>query len=427
MIYTYRLISTLLYPLLILVIYLRKSFNKEDKIRFKEKIFSSSFLTNFDNNKKLIWFHAASIGEVQSIIPIISQLNKKENKFKFLITTVTLSSGKFIKEEFKVSDNITHSYLPLDINFLIKKFISIWKPHAVFFVDSEIWPNLILNLKDKNIPISIINGRLTKKTFKRWKILPKIAYKIFNKFDLILTSNIESKDFFKKLGSKNIYHFGNIKFLNRINFEEIKNQNENILSTKDFWCAASTHNNEEDFCIKTHIKVKEKIKNVLTIIIPRHIERSEQIKKLCLSNKLKTQIINKNDIIFNDTEIVIVNSFGVLPEYLKHARSALIGKSLLKKFKNDGGQNPILAAQMGCKIYHGPFISNFLDIYKFLNDKNFCKEIFSVDQLSDNLIHDFKAKKNNLDHSLELFDKIAESISEKTFKKINNFLNYENL
>ena len=82
---------------------------------------------------------------------------------------------------------------------------------------------------------------------------------------------------------------------------------------------------------------------------------------------------------------------------------------------------------MGCKIYHGPFISNFLDIYKFLNDKNFCKEIFSVDQLSDNLIHDFKTKKNNLDHSLELFDKIAESISEKTFKKINNFLNYENL
>ena len=84
------------------------------------------------------------------------------------------------------------------------------------------------------------------------------------------------------MGSKNIYHFGNIKFLNRINFEEIKNQNENILSTKNFWCAASTHNNEEDFCVKTHIKVKKKIKNVLTIIIPRHIERSEQIKKLCL-------------------------------------------------------------------------------------------------------------------------------------------------
>ena len=143
---------------------------------------------------------------------------------------------------------------------------------------------------------------------------PKIAYKIFNKFDLILTSNIESKDFFEKLGGKNIYHFGNIKFLNRINFEEIKNQNENILSTKNFWCAASTHNNEEDFCVKTHIKVKKKIKNVLTIIIPRHIERSEQIKKLCLSNKLKTQIINKNDIIFNDTEIAIVNSFGVLPD-----------------------------------------------------------------------------------------------------------------
>ena len=227
MIYTYRLITTLLYPLFIFIIYLRKIFNKEDKIRFREKIFLSTFSKDLDNKKKLIWFHAASIGEVQSIIPIINQLNKKTNEFNFLITTITFSSGKYIKEELKHLENVTHRYLPLDINFLIERFISIWKPNAVFFVDSEVWPNLIFNLKKKNISISIINGRLTEKTFKRWKILPKTAFKIFNKFDLILTSNIESKSYFEELGSKNIFHFGNIKFLNKIDIGTVENENEN--------------------------------------------------------------------------------------------------------------------------------------------------------------------------------------------------------
>jgi len=426
MIYTYRLISLILYPLLILIIYFRKLLNKEDKIRYREKLFYSSFLNNFENTKKLIWFHAASIGEVQSIIPIINQLNKKTNKFNFLITTITFSSGKFIKEEFKSTTNITHRYLPLDINFLIKKFISIWSPYAVFFVDSEIWPNLILNLKDRGVPVSIINGRLTKKSFKRWKILSTQAYKIFSKFDLILTSNLASKNYFAELGGKNIHHFGNIKFSNKINFTDIKNKNEKILDSKNVWCAVSTHKNEEQFCIKTHIQLNKKISNVLTVIIPRHIERSEQIEKICLSNKLNTQVISKGEIIFNDTEIAIINSFGVLSEYLKYARSALIGKSLLKKLKNDGGQNPLLAAQMGCKIYHGQYVSNFSDIYKFLMDKNLSEEIITVNDLSNNIINDFKRKKD-LNKSKELFDKIGETIFEKTFRKIENFLHYENL
>ena len=426
MIYTYRLISLILYPILVLIIYLRKIFNKEDKVRFKEKLFYSSFLNKFNNSKKLIWFHAASIGEVQSIIPIINRIEKKTKKFNFLITTITLSSGRFIKEEFKSKNNITHRYLPLDINFLVKKFISVWDPYAVFFVDSEIWPNLILNLKDKKIPISVINGRLTKKSFKRWKIISTLAYKIFSKFDLILTSNLTSKNYFAELGGKNIIHIGNIKFSNKVDIINIKSINEKNLSSKNVWCAASTHNNEENFCIKTHIKLKEKVSNVLTIIIPRHIERSNQIKKICLNNKLNTQVVSKGEIIFNNTEIAIINSFGVLPEYLKYARSALIGKSLLVKLKSDGGQNPILAAQMGCKIYHGPYVSNFLEIYKFLMDKNLSEEILTVDDLSKNLINDFK-KKKDLNKSKELFDNIGETILEKTCKEMDNFLNYENL
>ena len=258
MIYTYRFISTLLYPVLVILIFFRKFLNKEDRIRFKEKIFSSTFLKSFNDQKKLIWFHAASIGEVQSIVPVVEKLNSKQIKYNFLITTVTFSSGRFIEEEFKQYSNITHRYLPLDVNFLIRKFISTWKPHAVILIDSEIWPNLIFNLRDKKIPISIINGRLTYRTFKRWMSIRNTAFKIFSIFDLILTSNLKTKEYFKKLGAKDVLYFGNIKFAQKLNIKEITNINENILKTRNYWCAASTHNNEEKFCIETHIEIKKK-------------------------------------------------------------------------------------------------------------------------------------------------------------------------
>ena len=167
MISIYRFVSTFLYPILILLIFFRKLINKEDKARYKEKIFPSSFSIIKKKNYDLIWFHAASIGEVQSIFPIIKKLNSNKKNFQFLITTVTLSSGKLVQAEFKDYENIIHRYFPLDVNFLSKKFLALWRPKIVFFVDSEIWPNLILNIADEKIPLAIINGRITSKTFKR--------------------------------------------------------------------------------------------------------------------------------------------------------------------------------------------------------------------------------------------------------------------
>jgi 3-deoxy-D-manno-octulosonic-acid transferase len=424
MIHTYRLISLILYPFLIVLIFFRKLINKEDKDRYKEKIFSSTFKKNFSEKKKLIWFHAASIGEVQSIIPIINQLNFNSHKFNFLITTVTLSSGNLIKHELKNYENLTHRYLPLDINFLIKKFISIWRPHLVFFVDSEIWPNLILNIKKKNIPLVIINGRITYKTFKRWMKVPKTAKKIFSSFSLILTSNLDSKEYFNKLGGNNIFHFGNIKFTNIVDVKKIYTRNKDALENKNFWCAASTHNNEEEFCIKTHIKMKDKIDNLLTIIAPRHIQRSKEIKKLCENYNLTAQIVYKNDIILKDSEIVIINSFGVLSGYFKYAKSVFVGKSILKKLSLDGGQNPILPAQLGCKIYHGPYVNNFKDVYKFLKSKKISAEVLNINELSDNLINDFKTYKKDLIKSQEMIEMIGKEILNKTTKKINTFINY---
>ena len=147
MILLYRVLTTLFYPLFVILIYFRRFYKKEDLSRYKEKIFSSHFNVDKKNDKRLIWLHAASIGELKSIIPIINQLNKKYKKLEFLITTTTLSSGNLSKIELRKIKNARHRFFPLDVGFLIEKFLRLWKPDLIFLVDSEIWPNLVLNAK----------------------------------------------------------------------------------------------------------------------------------------------------------------------------------------------------------------------------------------------------------------------------------------
>ena len=425
MILLYRIITTLMYPFLILVIFFRKLIKKENNIRFKEKIFPKYFNVSKIENTKLIWFHAASIGEFKSIIPIIDELNKKYKDIQILITTVTLSSAYLAEEELKKFSNVTHRFFPLDIQFLIKKFLDSWKPVAIFLVDSEIWPNLILKSKKNNIPICVINARITAKSFKRWMVFPKTAKKIFNSIDLFLTSNSETKDFLNKLNIKNVVLSGNIKFLSKIDEKKIKNLNEKILLKKRFWIAASTHEGEENLCLKTHKKIKEKYKDIITIIFPRHINRVQKIKKLSEKFKFNTQILNKDDFFSENKEIIIVNSFGELQKYFYYAKSVFIGKSMIKQLQNQGGQNPIDAAKLGCKIYHGPYVYNFKEIYKILNDNLVSKKIENIDELSVNLIKDLDNFAKNRTDISKLINSMEEEILSNTMKNINNLLKNE--
>ena len=422
MILTYRILTNLIYPLLIIFIFFRKIFKKEDSVRYKEKILISHFNIDRKKNSKLIWFHAASIGELKSIIPIIEELNTNKNNLEFLITSVTLSSSNLANEELKKFNNTHHRFLPLDVDFLISKFLLLWKPSAIFLVDSEIWPNLIFRANKNKIPIAIINARITSKTFKRWMMFPKTAKEIFGLFNLCLTSNSETKDYLQKLNAKNIYFNGNIKLINKVNIDNIKNLNEEILLNNRFWFAASTHLGEELFCLQTHLELKKKYKDIITIIAPRHIDRSQNIKKLCKDYNLDVQILNKNEVILQNKEVIIINSFGVLQNYFKYAKSVFIGKSILKKLENVGGQNPIDAAKLGCKVYHGPYVYNFKEIYKILEKNNISKKIETFTELSNNLIKDLQNfHKENYQISV-LINNLGQKTLADTMKKINNFL-----
>tara|TARA_B100001057_G_scaffold500631_1_gene616759 strand:+ start:2663 stop:3943 length:1281 start_codon:yes stop_codon:yes gene_type:complete len=407
MIQTYRILTIILYPLLFLFLYYRRLINKEDPKRFKEKILVSKFNVKRKEKSKLFWFHASSIGEFKSILPIIYELNSRDKDVQFLITTTTFSSGNLAKKELKRFINVEHRFLPFDVIFLIDKFLRLWKPDKIFLVDSEIWPNLILKARDYNIPIAILNARLTNRSFDRWKIFPKTARKIFGVFDLCLCCNNQTKKYLKKLKAKNVYFKGNIKLINQIKIRKYLDINGKFLLMKKFWFAASIHQGEDIFCLKTHLKLKKKFKDIITIIAPRHIERSKEIKSLSESLNLSTQILNQNDHISKNKEIIIINYFGALNNYFKYAKSIFMGKSIIKELKNNSGQNPIEAAKLNCKIYHGPYVYNFEDIYKIFKNRKISKKIKNFEELSNNLISDLRKtkKKRNIDNSIDILGK----------------------
>ena len=188
MFFVYRIIINLIILISPLIILIRLIKNKEDKIRFKEKF---CFFSKKRGNGKLIWFHGSSVGEFLSIIPLIEKLEKKKSISKILITSSTLSSSKVLTK-FKLKKTV-HQFFPIDANFLTKKFINYWNPSAAIFVESEIWPNMLVNIKKKSIPLILLNARITKKSYNRWKIIPYTAKKLFQNFDICFSQNQETR------------------------------------------------------------------------------------------------------------------------------------------------------------------------------------------------------------------------------------------
>jgi 3-deoxy-D-manno-octulosonic-acid transferase len=422
MLFIYRYLAIFLFPIFIIIIFLRSFFNKEDKKRFKEKIFSSYFEPNRDNVKKLIWFHASSIGECLSILPLIGKLNKQNKNLSFLITSVTLSSSKVLEKKLNQYPNTTHRFFPLDLEKLSENFLNAWKPDLVCFVDSEIWPNFLFKIKEKNIPLVLINARITKKSFNRWKIISSFAKKVFNNFDLCLAASEESKNNLNKLYVKNLKYIGNLKYSAKSIFDELEDSNKRVLDNYKTWCAVSTHDGEEETILKTHIEIKKKHGNILTIIIPRHINRSLYIENLSKKFNLNTQILNNHDLINTDIEILIINSFGVTFKYFNYCKNIFIGKSLIKKKQNDSGQNPIEAAKLGCKIFHGPYIYNFQEVYDLLKSYGVAEKVNNELELSKKIIKNLEGAKISNYKQIDLLNTYGEKILNETAVSLNMYL-----
>ena len=414
MILFYRFLINVIFILSPLIILIRLLKKRESPKRFKEKL---GFFTKNRSKGKLIWFHGASVGELQSIVPLLEKLEKSKKISQILITSNTLSSSKIISK-IKLK-KILHQFFPIDNDLIIKKFINHWKPSAAFFIDSEIWPNTMINLNKEKIPTILINARITKKSYKKWIKLKNFSKLIFNKFDLCLSSNKETVSFLKKLGAKNIKYFGNLKYSQSENEKiEIDSQTIKFISRKTVWCASSTHNSEEKFAGLIHKKLKKKYKNLLTVIIPRHIDREEEIKEQLSNLGLKVHTHEPKSRINEDTDIYLVNAFGKTKSFYSLIKNIFLGGSLIEH----GGQNPLEAVRYNCNILHGPNVSNFNEIYKFLNKQKISKKVINLNQTT-NILNKLLNSKKSQKNIKDKINKIGQKIIEKNIDEINLILN----
>jgi len=416
MIIIYRILINFIFLLTPIILIIRLIKKKESITRFKEKF---CFFSEKKGKGKLLWFHGASVGELQSVVPLLQKLEKNKEIKNILITTNTLSSSIVVKKlNFK---KVIHQFFPIDTNYHSKKFLNYWKPSVAFFIDSEIWPNTIINLEKNKIPIIVLNGRITKKTFKRWNYFSNFSNFVFNKINLCLSSSKISLKYFRKLGVKNLKYLGNLKFSQSENEKIIKFNNLNkILKHRKVWCASSTHYNEELFCGLTHKKLKKKYKNILTIIIPRHVERIEEIKSELLKLNLNISTYKSKKKINDKIDIYIIDAYGKTKSVYNFCKNVFLGGSII----NHGGQNPLEATRYGCNILHGPNVENFKEIYNYLSNLKLSSKINNHLQLSAKLDKLF-SKQNNSKINQKKLKKIGEKILVNTHREVYKFIKDE--
>tara|TARA_B100000161_G_scaffold262060_1_gene231309 strand:+ start:2063 stop:3313 length:1251 start_codon:yes stop_codon:yes gene_type:complete len=412
MFFLYQIVISILLLISPLILIFRIVRNKEDKFRFFEKL---SITSNKRKKGKLIWFHGASVGEILSVIPLIKNYEKRKDINQILITSSTLSSSKVLKK-FKFK-KIIHQFYPIDQIYFTNKFLKNWKPNLAIFVESEIWPCMFKNINNHKIPLILLNARITKKTFNKWFYIKFFSKNIFNQIKIAYPQNLETKKYLKKLNTKKVLHLGNLKFAQSADefYDKISNKLQSEFRKKKIWIASSTHEIEEIFCAKAHIELKKKIKNLLTIIIPRHIHRTNEIVSKIKKLKLKTSLHSTKPKNLNNIDIYIVDTFGETGKFHKISNSVFLGGSIIKR----GGQNPLEAARHGAKILHGRNVDNFKDVYKLLKKLKVSKQITTPKQLANSV----SFKKNKKMGSK--IKNIGEKILKKTIKELDKFNNNE--
>jgi len=416
MFFLYQILITILLILSPLIISIRILKKKEDKKRFKEKF---CFPSKKRVKGNLVWFHGSSVGEILSILPLVYELEKNNSINQILITSSTLSSAEIFKR-FKFTKTI-HQFFPIDSIFFSHKFLKYWKPTIAIFVESEIWPSIFKTLNKKNIPLLLLNARVTRKTFIKWNYIKSFSNSVFKNVSKAYPQNNETFDYLKKLNVPKIKRIGNLKFVDNDQDKLIK-LNKTLLRNlrnRKFWCASSTHPGEEVICSRVHTKLKKKYKNLLTIIIPRHIQRVDEIVKQIKDLKLNVVLHSAQTKKLKDIDIYLVDTYGETKKFYQASNVVFMGKSLTGK----GGQNPLEPTRHGAAVLYGPNIENFSDIYKLLDKLKITHKVNGVNSLT-SLVNKLIIKPNNKKNYLKI-EKIGKKILNETKDEINSLLNNE--
>lgn len=351
----YNTLIRILYPLVIKrYINKRKENGKEDIKRFNERIGRPNIKRP---EGKLIWFHGASVGESLSMLPLIQRLLEIYKDAHVMVTTGTLTSAELMGK--RLPERAFHQYIPIDNPVFTTRFIKHWRPDLVLWFESDLWPSMLSNIKRKNIPLILVNGRISNKSFKRWQQFDFISKELLGCFTFCLGQSEEDAYRLRVLGAKDSMCLGNLKYAGLpapIDADK-KAEVEKQIGDRPLWAVSSTHHDEELKIGKFLKRLEEKVPHLLTLIAPRHPNRGIEIQENLNNLGLKTALRSKGEPITKDTEVYIADTIGEVGIWYELAPLVFIGGSLIPH----GGQNFMEPSRARDAVVVGPHMFNFTD------------------------------------------------------------------
>lgn len=354
----YRLATAVLTPLAGFVLARRLKRGKEHAERMTERRGEPGLLRPAG---PLIWVHGASVGELIAALPVIERLRARD--FPVLVTSGTVTSAELAGQ--RLPEGAFHQFIPLDSPVFVARFLDHWRPDLALFVESDLWPNLILGSAERRIPLILLNGRVSERSYERWRRLPATIEALLARFDLCLVRSAEDAERFHALGAPRIVTTGNLKLdvpplpadpgaLARL---------KAAVAGRPLVAAASTHPGEESVVIEAHRRLRIAFPRLLTLIAPRHPERGAEVAGLAQARGLETLRRSQGALPNAATEVYVCDTLGELGLIFRVAPIAFMGGSLVPH----GGQNPIEPIKLGAVVAHGPHVENFADLYEALD------------------------------------------------------------
>lgn len=308
----------------------------------------------------LIWVHGASVGEFIAVLPLVERICAQG--FTVLMTTGTVTSAELAQK--RLPKGALHQFIPLDMPSYITRFLDHWHPDLALFVESDLWPNIILSASGRKIPIILVNGRISARSYRRWRRFPRTIEALLRRLDLCLVRSRDDEERFGALGAPQISIVGNLKFdVPALPVDDHKLAAlTGATSGRKVVVAASTHPGEESAIVDMHRRLKVTHPDLLTIIAPRHPQRGAEVGEIVAAAHLRPVLRSGGALPAGDTDVYVFDTLGELGLIYEIGPIVFMGGSLVRH----GGQNPIEAIKFGAAILHGPHVSNFADIYEEL-------------------------------------------------------------
>lgn len=371
----YRLLTDISAPAIGAYLRRRRAQGREDKARFGERLGQASLPRPAG---KLVWCHAASVGEAMSVLSLMTALREARPNWKVLLTTGTVTSAQMLAT--RLPEGVVHQYVPVDRWPYVSRFLDHWRPDLTLWVESELWPNMLSALRRRHTPAILLNGRMSEKSFRRWKLARRWARKVLGAFTLALAQTEAEQARFKALGMADVRCVGNLKCAaaplpyNEGTLRHLRAQ----LGMRKAWLMASTHAGEDEIALVAHTTLRQTRPDLLLVIVPRHASRGDAIAELLQKRGVKFARRSSGAAIAPDTAVYLADTMGELGLLYRFAPVVCLGGSFVW-----GGHNPVEPAQLGCAMIFGPRMTNFAAIAAAFKESGAALQIQAPAHLAD--------------------------------------------